>query len=803
MPKLDRIVMQGFKSFATKVVLPLPSGFIAVAGPNGSGKSNIVDAVTFVLGTTSARHIRAHKLQNLIFNGAASKKPAEYCEVSLVFDNSDGKIPGGEKEVIITRRITRSGISVYKINGKTAIRSKVIDLLSAAGLSPDGHNIIMQGDVTRIIEMSPKERRGIIDEISGIAEFNEKKEEALRKLERVETRVNESMAVILEKQRRVEQLKIEKENAERYQKLNEQLRKALASSINLQLKVAEEEEKKFKNETKVDTKEIAAMDKSIVEVEKELEAKEKELKNISDEIIKRRGVDVVRQIERISGEILRKRDRIELLQSQLQNVPEESVKESEIVKLLPVEARQFSTVITVPKEYSAAVNVAIGPHARDIIVNTDVEAVKAINFIKERRLGRHRFLPLNKIRIRAREDFKEGKGFIGWALDLISYDQAYYTAVSHVLGHTVIVDNIENARKMARHGIRFVTLDGDLIEPSGAMVGGSPRRMFAAAAVIDVGKLSREKESLTKEIESLAKQLEELQKKEKEDVAKVGDLYKAREEIDKSLVEIRKKRSHAVEQKFALQSRLNRSGIEQARIETRIQDLKERAKEFKDIKEYLDLPLEELQNIIRTATGEIRSIGPVNMRAIEEYETYNVEFVQMKDKLERLLLEKNAIVQTINEVEKRRQEKFSTTLTDINTHFQRIYTDLTGGSGQVRLEEIGNIDSGLVIEASPVSKKVLDLDAMSGGEKAMTSLAFVFAIVNHYASPFYVLDEIDAALDKSNTKKVATLVRKYCKEVQFIVISHNDIMTAAADRVFGVAMEEGASKVFGIELPKR
>jgi chromosome segregation protein len=117
MTKLDRIVMQGFKSFASKVVLPLPGGFTAVAGPNGSGKSNIVDAVTFVLGTTSARHIRAHKLQNLIFNGAASRKPAEYCEVSLAFDNSDGRIPGGEKEMTITRRITRSGISVYKING--------------------------------------------------------------------------------------------------------------------------------------------------------------------------------------------------------------------------------------------------------------------------------------------------------------------------------------------------------------------------------------------------------------------------------------------------------------------------------------------------------------------------------------------------------------------------------------------------------------------------------------------------------------------------------------------------------------
>jgi chromosome segregation protein len=803
MTKLDRIVMQGFKSFASKVVLPLPGGFTAVAGPNGSGKSNIVDAVTFVLGTTSARHIRAHKLQNLIFNGAASRKPAEYCEVSLAFDNSDGRIPGGEKEMTITRRITRSGISVYKINGKTAIRSKVVDLLSAAGLSPDGHNIIMQGDVTRIIEMSPKERRGIIDEISGIAEFNEKKEEALRKLERVETRVNEAMAVILEKQRRVEQLKVEKENAEKYQKLNEQLKRALASSIALQLDAAEEEEKKLRDESKGSTKEASELGKSVAGIEKELESKEKELKSLADEIIKRRGVDTVRLLERVSGEILRKRDRIELIQSQIQNLPEERPRESELVKMLPVEARQFSSVITVPKEYSTAINVAIGPHARDIIVRTDSDAVKAIHFLRERQLGRARFLPLNKIRTRARQEFQQGKGFVGWALDLISYDQAYYTAVSHVLGHTIIVDTIENARKMARHGLRFVTLDGDTIEPSGAMVGGSRQRVQHPAAVIDVDRLRKEKDALTADIEKLARQLEDLQKKEKEDVEKVGDLYKAREDVEKALVDVRKMRNQAVEQKFALQSRLNRIGIEQGRLEERIKELRERGKEHKDFKERLDLPLEELQNIIRTTTNEIRSLGLVNMRAIEEYNTMSVEFVAMKEKLEKLLQEKNAIVTTINEVEKKRQEKFSATLSDINTHFQRIYTDLTGGAGQVRLEEAGNIDSGLVIEASPSGKKVLDLDAMSGGEKTMASLAFVFSIVNHYASPFYVLDEIDAALDKANTKKVASLVRKYCKEVQFIVISHNDIMTAAADKVFGVAMEEGASKVFGIELPKR
>ncbi len=113
-----------------------------------------------------------------------------------------------------------------------------------------------------------------------------------------------------------------------------------------------------------------------------------------------------------------------------------------------------------------------------------------------------------------------------------------------------------------------------------------------------------------------------------------------------------------------------------------------------------------------------------------------------------------------------------------------------------------NIDSGLIIEASPEGKKILNLDSMSGGEKTLTSLAFLFAIMQHYSSPFYVLDEVDAALDKANTRKIVNLVKKYSNETQFIVITHNDFTIQEADKVFGVSMESGVSKIFGIEMPR-
>jgi chromosome segregation ATPase len=798
------MVLQNFKSFAGKIVIPFPSGFTAICGANGSGKSNIVDALTFVLGVQSARAIRAQKLQNLIFNGGRTKKAADFCEVTIELDNSDAKVPGYDKELRVTRRITRSGISVYKINGHTAIKSKVLDLLSQTGLSPEGHNIIMQGDVMRIIEMSSKERREIIDEISGIAEFNQKKEESLRKLERVESRVNEALAVVGEKQHRVEQLKLEKENAEKHQKLNAELRQALASSIGIQLKSADEDRGKLKGETQDWQQKIKELDKDIATVDKEVTTKETELKTKNDEIIAKRGAETLRSIDRLEGEILRKRDRAEFIKSQIEQFKAFSKTDrKDLSSAIPFETRSFSSVISTPKEYTAAISVAIGGHAKDLIVKSDTDAVKCIRWLKEHKAGRARFLPLNKIRARVRHDIQgsKEKGFIGWALDLITYEQEWYPAVSHVLGHTILADEIESARKIAQHDIRVVTLDGDIIDPSGAMIGGY--RQFREMPTMDLDALVKAREALLKDVSQSAVELEQLKKKEAAEREQVKDLYTARDETEKSLAGIRKRRSELVEQKFALQNRSNRIEIEKAKIDARIQELSERAKEFKDVETLLELPIGDLNGIIRSRTDAIRELGPINMRAIEDYNVMSVEFQEMKVKLDKLLEEKTSIMNTIEEVEKHRQEKFTSTLTTIAANFSTIYKDLTGGIGQVRLEDPLNIDSGLFIEASPAGKNVIDLDVMSGGEKTVTSLAFLFAIMQHYASPLYVMDEVDAALDKPNTRKVASLLHKYAKTVQFLVITHNDITTSAADKVFGVAMEEGASKVFGIELPKR
>ena len=797
--------MQGFKSFAGKVSIPLPAGFNCICGPNGSGKSNVIDALSFVLGTSSAKSIRAQKLQNLLFNGGKDKKPADYCIVSLYLNNNDGKMVGYENEVKIARRINRSGISSYKLNGKTVTKSKILDVLSNAGLSPDGHNIIMQGDVTRIIEMSNIERREIIDDISGIREFDDKKEKAHKELQTVDEKVREMMIIVTEKEKLVERLKKEKEVAEQYEKLSKELRKTKASLANKKLKKSQEEENKLLEEIENKVKLLKELEKKFNEFEKFFNKKESRLKEITDIIIKKsREYQISKQLNELKAELFMKKDKVELNLREIErqkNIQERIDKPAvkEILKLkMDGVFGTFSSLIDIPNEYNTAIKVSVGRHAMDVVVSTDKIASDCIKFLKKNKIGRARFIPLNKIHGKEIKEISK-IGVLGRAIDLVKYDKKFHAAIKYVLGSTYIVEHIDIARELKE---RCVTLDGDIKEASGAMIGGFfTKKEFGVRN--NISSILTENEKLIEEIKTIEEQLKKLESVEKKESEEIIKLQNEKEELEKELELNKGENKQLYENRYILQNEINNIKIEKAKLDAVIDNLKIENDEYKDIKSYFDKDENELNEMIRKYITDINSLGPVNMKAIEEYDTINIEFGELRKKLNKLIEEKIAIENTVNEIEKKRFDKFIETFNEISNYFSKVYKDLTGGSGRLRLEEENNIESGLVIEASPPGKKVLDLDSISGGEKSLTSLVFLFAIMQHYSAPFYVLDEVDAALDKVNTKKIADLIKRYSKEVQFVVITHNDATIAMADRVFGVSMENGVSKIFGIEMPNQ
>ncbi|HDM05754.1 MAG TPA: chromosome segregation protein SMC, partial [Candidatus Aenigmarchaeota archaeon] len=261
--RITKITLHGFKSFGKRICVPFLPGFNVITGPNGVGKSNIIDGISFVLGITSAKSLRASKLSELIFNGGKKGNAASYAKVTLWLDNSDGIFPSENGEISISRKVNRKGISVYKLNGKTVTRSQILDVLSNARIYPDGHNIIHQGDVTRVIEMNPVERRGIIDEIAGIAEYDEKKERAKKNLEEVEQKLREIEIILSERFETLKRLETERNIALKYRELTEELEKLQASLVHQYMKLG--------------LSKFQQLDVKINQIEKELEGVVKEI----------------------------------------------------------------------------------------------------------------------------------------------------------------------------------------------------------------------------------------------------------------------------------------------------------------------------------------------------------------------------------------------------------------------------------------------------------------------------------------------------------------------------------------------
>lgn len=178
--RLTHIKLSGFKSFTDPTTIHVPGQLVAVIGPNGCGKSNVIDAVRWVLGEASAKQLRGESMQDVIFNGAATRRPAPRASVELVFDNSDHSLQGAwgqYAEVSIKRQLTRQGESTYFINNQTVRRRDITDLFLGTGVGARGYAVIEQGMISRIIEARPEELRAYIEEAAGVSKYKERRKE--------------------------------------------------------------------------------------------------------------------------------------------------------------------------------------------------------------------------------------------------------------------------------------------------------------------------------------------------------------------------------------------------------------------------------------------------------------------------------------------------------------------------------------------------------------------------------------------------------------------------------------------------
>ena len=242
MTKINYITIHGFKSFANKTHIPFDKDFNCILGPNGSGKSNIGDALCFVLGRISAKSMRAEKAANLIFNGGISKKPHTSGTVEISFCNESKIFPIDEKEIVIGRTITKSGSSIYRINGKKRTRTEIIDTMSSARINPNGYNIILQGDITRFVSMSPLERRRIIEQISDVSIYEDKKHKATNELNKVDDKLNNAQIILKERKTYLKELKKDRDQALKFKELKDQVDSNKATYLHLRISQLQKEQ---------------------------------------------------------------------------------------------------------------------------------------------------------------------------------------------------------------------------------------------------------------------------------------------------------------------------------------------------------------------------------------------------------------------------------------------------------------------------------------------------------------------------------------------------------------------------------
>ena len=261
---LKSIEVQGFKSFANRILFEFPAGITGIVGPNGSGKSNVADAVRWVLGEQRVKQLRGGSMQDVIFSGTENRKPLSYAAVAITFDNSDHKLQTSYEEVTITRKLFRSGESAYLLNGKSCRLKDIQFLFYDTGIGKDGYSIIGQGQIDRILSGRPEERREIFDEAAGIVKFKRRKELSEKKLENEQqnlTRVND---ILSELSRQVEPLQKQSEKAKKYLDFRDEL-KVLEINEFLAFEDAAKEKEKTLSEN------LAALENEKDETEKNFE----------------------------------------------------------------------------------------------------------------------------------------------------------------------------------------------------------------------------------------------------------------------------------------------------------------------------------------------------------------------------------------------------------------------------------------------------------------------------------------------------------------------------------------------------
>lgn len=847
--------MNGFKSFADKIDINFGSGITAIVGPNGCGKSNVSDAIKWVLGEQSYKAVRGSSMQDVIFKGTETRKMQSYAEVSLVFDNRSKVFEIDESEVTLSRKLYRDGESEYAINGQPTRLKDINNLLHDSGIDRDGLTIISQGQVADLVSAKPENRRGIFEEAAGIAKFRARKDEAARKLERTSQELVRVGDVLAEIERNLGPLMKQAEKAQKYLALKDELKNL---EINLFIyKYDHVAEEKAKVQTQVDTlgaelkklqNELATMDAASANGMQELSALDKKVATLRDQILalsidneRQSGeqllyqatADGLHQAELQKAQLLSKQQMIKNLidsgegfKYSVKKLLAERSHNGEVARAI---VGVVSQELSVPKELETAMEMALGAAAQNVITHDEEDAKKLVQLLATKNLGRATFLPITSVKPREitaaeRQILKGmGKRVLGVASELVTYQPAIAGVIANLLGRVIVCDNLDSAIALSRqchYAFKVVTLDGDIIETRGSITGGSKN------AVSNTVWHTNNLQQIEKDLAAVEQNITELKTKLQSLTPTAtsqktpSQLEALKDELAKTLAErenLHYLTGSSVSGRTELSEKINELQVKYyyaenllTKMDAEIENLSQRVSEEYGLNYSTAYDLRNPEFDLEAATPRIEELrrslqhlGNVNLDAIEQVKADSERYESYKAQSDDLFAAKQDLESVMRDLSTQMEKNFQTAFEQINTNFGKTFKELFGGGkAQLVLTDAENfLDCGIDIIAEPPGKKLSNIMLLSGGEKALTAIAILFAILQYKAMPFCLLDEIEAALDDANVGRFASYLHNFSGETQFIVITHRKPTMELADRLYGITMEEkGISKIVSVKL---
>ena len=812
--RLNSIKLSGFKSFVDPTSVTFPSSMSCIVGPNGCGKSNVIDAVRWVLGESSAKNLRSDSMTDVVFNGSSSRKPVSKASVELFFDNKEGRI-GGEfssySEISVRRSLELDGQSNYYLNGTSCRKKDITDVFLGTGLGPRSYAIIEQGMISQLVSAKPEEMRGYIEEVAGISRYLERKKETESRIKRT------------------------KENLSRLEDLREEISRLLFK-LQRQAKAAEKYHELRKEETTAQLMLFGSKWRDVSEVlkTKEKQVQDQELKveeinsekNTSDsEIIKLRAtqielqtaLDKVQQefysfgadISRTEQEISLKKDRAN------------EVNEKISTNKIQIEARQKDI------ENNGANKAA----AKNELDNIE----KELQLLKEGNDEDQNKAEAEKIEGSWLIFITQTKSIIASLIDSIETIKIKLTKEESLDNSFSMIQSLKgDLEDLSGEPERLTKLTQDFLV--NASEGAKQQRInlldktdkyadFQAKLAslnsedsyinIKLEELQKENLDLEAELNNLNNPIETIQKKLDNllsDRLKVEDnLLQSRKSIEECNTSIHKIEREKIEKEQAAITlrellenlRLERqaSKIEQSNIEKQVEDL---GGELSKIKVNLEesKTVEDYSNELESIEIKISKLGAINLAAMEEYDQESKRKELLDDQHNELMEALETLEKAISKIDKETRTTFKDTFDKLNISLSQSFPKLFGG-GHAELVMLGDdlLTCGIGITARPPGKKNASVSQLSGGEKALTAIAVVFAFFELNPAPFCLLDEVDAPLDDLNTMRFIDLVDEMSQRVQFVYITHNKISMEKSKHLMGVTMQEpGVSRMVAVDV---